>query len=340
MTRIPVYLITGLLGSGKTTCLRHLLTQKPDDEQWGVLVNEFGEIDIDGATLAETPNLHLYRVSGGCLCCTAQWNLSQALTQLSQVPLDRLFIEPTGLGHPSKILDTLSQFPNLQRQRTLCVITPKQLTQERWEKSAVMRDLVTLADQILLNKVDLSTPSERANSQALLAKHAVYPLIQSTEFARINLLELLRPLPKAPPFRFQIAPAFRLQSPEMPHAHQLQAWSSALPAVEQAWAQYQPETETLLAIGWQWSPQAQFNRVALKAWFALFGKSILRAKGLLRTGNEWQLLNYSEGQLTLEPIAWRKDSRLECLFDTETPVTPADLIHQETQLAASIILRQ
>ncbi len=61
-------LITGFLGSGKTTSILHLLAHKPANEKWAVLVNEFGEVGIDGALLAESGAL-LKEISGGCMCC-------------------------------------------------------------------------------------------------------------------------------------------------------------------------------------------------------------------------------------------------------------------------------
>lgn len=66
MTRVN--LITGFLGSGKTTTLLHLLAQKPQGEKWAVLVNEFGEVGIDGALLAESGAV-LKEIPGGCMCC-------------------------------------------------------------------------------------------------------------------------------------------------------------------------------------------------------------------------------------------------------------------------------
>ena len=61
-------LITGFLGSGKTTSILHLLANKPTDEKWAVLVNEFGEVGIDGALLADSGAL-LKEIPGGCMCC-------------------------------------------------------------------------------------------------------------------------------------------------------------------------------------------------------------------------------------------------------------------------------
>lgn len=95
-------LITGFLGSGKTTTIRHLLAHKPDRERWAVLVNEFGEIGIDGALLADSGAV-LKEIPGGCMCCVNGLPMQVGLNMLlQQAKPDRLLIEPTGLGHRNK----------------------------------------------------------------------------------------------------------------------------------------------------------------------------------------------------------------------------------------------
>ena len=101
-------LITGFLGSGKTTSILHLLAHKDPNEKWAVLVNEFGEVGIDGALLADSGAL-LKEIPGGCMCCVNGLPMQVGLnTLLRQGKPDRLLIEPTGLGHPKQILDLLT----------------------------------------------------------------------------------------------------------------------------------------------------------------------------------------------------------------------------------------
>lgn len=96
-------LITGFLGSGKTTSILHLLANKDPAEKWAVLVNEFGEVGIDGALLADSGAL--LKIPGGCMCCVNGLPMQVGLnTLLRQGKPDRLLIEPTGLGHPKQIL--------------------------------------------------------------------------------------------------------------------------------------------------------------------------------------------------------------------------------------------
>ncbi|HHT00968.1 MAG TPA: GTP-binding protein [Thiomicrospira sp.] len=333
---LPVHLITGLLGSGKTTTLKHLINQKPSHERWGVLINEFGDIDIDAASLEPqtSQQLQVSQVSGGCVCCTAQFGLVEAINQLLTHSIDRLLIEPTGLGHPAKIIDTLKQTPfkcALSLQAIVCVITPKQLTETRWKKSPVMRDLVTLADLILLNKTDLSSETEQACSVSIL--NSIYPpkqLILPTQFGKIDLNTLFKP---HRPAQFVLLQG--LENHQQQTALQSEHFASQTPS-NQACSVSKNSQQHLIALGWIWGNTLQFNRVKLTAFFNELTPLLSRAKGLLKTGNEWQLINWSEEQLQFEDLAWRQDNRLELLFKPEAELNP-DLVKDiEIQLLSCI----
>ena len=361
---LPVHLITGLLGSGKTTCLKHLIQQKPADEHWAILINEFGEVDIDASQLQalaldpSNPSIHIQAVSGGCICCTAQMGLVNTLNHLlsqTKQKLDRIWIEPTGLGHPAKILDAISKTPfvrALELQKIVCVITPQQLTQDRWKKSAVMRDLVTLADTVLLNKIDLSTAEQLRDSQQILDD--LYPSktdILTSQYSAVDLSKLLGTRPAK---RLTLLSAIHKPNQgyneNKPSEHALQTVnqqtvypskiegtqicyvSQAQRLLNTNTTQLNPaENAQLLSMGWIWDSEVQFNRVKLNAFFKDIAPYLSRAKGLLKTGNEWQLINWSDGQLHYQDIAWRQDSRLECLFtiaddsSTEKKLTPQAL---------------
>ncbi len=70
--KIPVNIITGFLGSGKTTAIIRLLNNKPAGDKWAVIINEFGKVSIDSQTLRSSSDSgNIYEVSGGCICCSA-----------------------------------------------------------------------------------------------------------------------------------------------------------------------------------------------------------------------------------------------------------------------------
>jgi len=335
---LPVHLVTGLLGSGKTTCLKHLIQQKPSSENWLILINEFGEVDIDASQLSslvadnatQSQSLNIQAVSGGCICCTAQLGLvntlSQVLSQANQ-SINRIWIEPTGLGHPAKIIDALqnSAFAQpLDLQKISCIITPQQLTPQRWQKSAVMGDLVQLADCIILNKTDLSSEDEQAQALKILTE--CYPPkneVIKTQHSAVEIDCLLQSRkPKGLTLLSQSTTNTHHFVHEEESSHTIQTaniqknYTSAIPNTLQCFLSTN-KTVNPLNMGWIWAPSVQFKRTEIKTFFESIAPKLIRAKGILKTGNEWQLINWSEGQLSFEDIAWREDSRLECLFDDQ-----------------------
>lgn len=155
-------LVTGFLGSGKTTTLLHLLSQKPTGEKWAILVNEFGEIGVDGALLADN-GATLKEIPGGCMCCVNDLPLQIGLnTLLTWNRPDRLLIEPTGLGHPAQILALLASgtYQNwLTLRATLCLLDARQLSQPRYRDN--FRDQLAAADIIIANKQETYTDADR-----------------------------------------------------------------------------------------------------------------------------------------------------------------------------------
>ena len=131
--KIPATIVTGFLGSGKTTLLRHLL-QHAEGRRIAVIVNEFGELGIDGELLrgcgigcdeAGTPNGTLYELANGCLCCTVQEEFAPVMEQLAarREQIDHLVIETSGLALPKPLVQAF-QWPTLRNAFTVdAVIT-------------------------------------------------------------------------------------------------------------------------------------------------------------------------------------------------------------------------
>lgn len=113
LQNIPTHVIAGPLGAGKTTLIRHLLAQRPGNERWAVLINEFGLVGLDAALLSrDEDGIAIGEVAGGCLCCVNGMPFQVGLGRLLRKSRpDRLFIEPSGLGHPLQLLAQLKQAP-------------------------------------------------------------------------------------------------------------------------------------------------------------------------------------------------------------------------------------
>ena len=164
-SRIPVSLLTGFLGSGKTTVLNGWL-RDPGLADAAVIVNEFGEIGIDHALIAAS-NDNTIELSTGCLCCTVRGDLVETLRELSEKRargeirrFDRVLIETTGLADPVPVIQALITFPVARAYRLSRVITVVDALHglNTLAKHPESIRQVAVADAIVLSKTDLAAP--------------------------------------------------------------------------------------------------------------------------------------------------------------------------------------
>ncbi|TQV73314.1 CobW family GTP-binding protein [Denitrobaculum tricleocarpae] len=163
---LPVSVLTGFLGSGKTTVLRHLLAQ-PDMANTAVIVNEFGEIGLDHM-LVENAKEDTILLNSGCLCCTVRGDLVETMRRLFKQrvrreipPFDRLVIETTGLADPAPILQTLMNDPFLvERFRLDGVIATVDAANGGTTLDNHFESVkqAAVADRLLLTKTDAAEP--------------------------------------------------------------------------------------------------------------------------------------------------------------------------------------
>ncbi len=171
---VPTNIITGFLGAGKTSTILHLLETKPTNERWAILVNEFGEIGVDGSLFegqhSEEQGVFVREVPGGCMCCTAGLPMQIALNQLlTRSKPNRLLIEPTGLGHPKEVLQALSTEyyrEILDLQRILTLVGARKLSDERYTKSETFNQQIAIADIVVGNKLDLYQYEHKSKLEA------------------------------------------------------------------------------------------------------------------------------------------------------------------------------
>jgi G3E family GTPase len=174
---IPVTVLTGFLGSGKTSVLNHVLKQ-PGMAATAVIVNEFGEIGLDHL-LVESASDDVVLLNSGCLCCTVRSDIAETLLDLyvkrvkDEIPyFRRVVIETTGLADPAPILHTLMSDPLLAARYALDgVVTTVDAanggaTLDR-QSEAVKQAAV--ADRLLLTKTDLAAPAEIERLRTRLA---------------------------------------------------------------------------------------------------------------------------------------------------------------------------
>nr|WP_277932231.1 GTP-binding protein [Enterobacter sp. I4] len=269
-------MITGFLGSGKTTSILHLLANKDPSEKWAVLVNEFGEVGIDGALLADSGAM-VKEIPGGCMCCVNGLPMQVGLnTLLRQGKPDRLLIEPTGLGHPKQILDLLTApvyEPWLELRATLCLLDPRQLLDEKAVNNDNFRDQLASADIIVANKSDRATAESQAAFEAWWQQAGGgRQLVQATQ-GNIDgaLLDLPR-LNQTP------LPASAAHS----HSHGVKHGLAALSLSEhQRWRRNLNSGQGHQACGWIFDADTVFDTIGILEWARL--APVERVKGIMRT---------------------------------------------------------
>src|SRR5437899_8674560 len=175
-SRIPVTVLTGFLGSGKTTVLNHVLKQ-PGMAATAVVINEFGEIGLDHL-LVERSSEDVVLLNSGCLCCTVRGDIVDTLTNLfvdrvkGKVPFfTRVAIETTGLADPAPILHTLMTDPIVAARYMLDgVLTTVDAVNGAGtlDKQPEAVKQAAVADRLLLTKTDLADPTARQRIEARL----------------------------------------------------------------------------------------------------------------------------------------------------------------------------
>lgn len=315
---IPYNLITGFLGAGKTTTLEQLLRQKPTDERWAVLINEFGRAGVDGALVQPSQGVFLETVAGGCLCCDAELMFRVALHRLlKKARPHRLLIEPTGLGHAWRIAQVMSEPQHralLTAHATLCVVSAEAPSQAHASSHPAFHEQLWLADRVLLNKCDAVDPTALAHAMDWLEQRGVArDTILQTRFGQVEATLLDLPAGERPPRFF----------PANPTREDL--WQS-LPTGRTGVQLWQGESQ-----GWQVLSLLGSDDWALAPGALEWLKTLptpLRCKGILQGEGGWQALNASGQQWSLTPLQGGERLSLELMWPTSTGANSTSIADQ------------
>src|SRR5262245_63400363 len=157
---VPVHIVSGFLGAGKTTLIRAQLAARRG-ERVAIIVNDFGEAGLDEQALGEGEPFRITNIPGGCVCCTAPEGFVDALGAVLAERPDRLIIEPTGLARPQDLIDTIRRCAHgaaLELAPVVVSVDPHQLAAE--ESLPLLREQTQAADVLVANRTDLASAPE------------------------------------------------------------------------------------------------------------------------------------------------------------------------------------
>jgi len=190
---IPASILTGFLGAGKTTLLNFILQQQ-HGYKFGIIVNEVGEIGIDGQ-LVENQKEEIVQMNNGCVCCTVRKDLVKGIQQLlKRGGFDYLLVETTGIADPGPVAQTFLNIPQLQqlvRLDSIITVVDAEQIHKQMAETETAREQIAMADFVLLNKTDLATPERLDALEKEIRELNPHTQIFRTNQSQVNLKELL-----------------------------------------------------------------------------------------------------------------------------------------------------
>jgi G3E family GTPase len=213
---MPVTIVTGFLGSGKTTLLNQILKNR-QDLKVAVLVNEFGDINIDGQLLIDIED-GMVELSNGCICCTINDGLVDAVYNVLERSerIDYMVIETTGVADPLPIALTFlgTELKHLTRlDSILTVIDAETFTSEHFQSEAALSQ-VEYGDIVLLNKTDLVPEEQVEELEEYLRKKKSKARILRSQYGEVPL-PLILDVELAPTSTYQ-----QLENEDEIHEHE------------------------------------------------------------------------------------------------------------------------
>ena len=310
------HVITGTFGAGKTTAIRWLMSHKPDEELWVVILNEFTDAGIDALSVAQSArgNYDVRLVAGGCLCCVGELEFGKQLREiLRSLKPTRLLIEPSGAGHAADIVDELATYETQQALRldsVVCLVDALDA-----ERILRIRDLnewsqIQSADVLLLSKADLAQESHQEAFAAIA--DAQYPAKQFVGSCAGGVL------PPEALHSYWRSRAFSLVRSDTAAAPR----STEFMLAGLAGSETQVQQLGLWAVNWVLPRELTFARVIIEprlGWLLdTYQTWLRRFKAVFRTGPgpSWLIQSHGRG-LAGEDSAYRRDSRLEIVLEAE-----------------------
>ncbi len=181
--KTPISIITGYLGAGKTTLLKNILSNAT--QKIAVIMNEFGEIDID-SKIIKGKNINIAELTGGCVCCSLTGEFELAVNEvIEKYKPDLIVVETTGLTEPDALIfDIEEELPNLKLDSIIVLVDSEAYFKFPLGKTGKIQ--IEMADIILLNKVELTDEKNIEKLEKEIKKINPRANIIKTKFANVD----------------------------------------------------------------------------------------------------------------------------------------------------------
>jgi len=287
MKKIPVQIISGFLGAGKTTLLLGLLDKKPPQEHWAIVINEFGKISIDGATLqSKSAAGSLYEIVGGCICCSAKAYFGENLDKIvRENRYRRILIEPSGLGGIDHITELVGEHPELRLLPVVCLVDMAMTKHPRLRMLPIFKAQILKSDLVMFTKTELLGAEELRDLKEQFAADFPGKICVSREENEDFLWGHDKVTPQ---IQHNLSPGFYLAETE--------------------------GKENYKVISLQ-LPEDKVIEPGVLSQLLSQEPSIVRAKGYIYAGNEWLLFNYTLSGTTTESCGLKTEIELVVIYD-------------------------
>ncbi|MBM7662046.1 G3E family GTPase [Bacillus mesophilus] len=294
--KTPVYIISGFLGSGKTTVLKKLVEYtRQQNKKVGLILNELGDVNVENYMFEQEQMVELLN---GCICCSIQDDLKETLQQFIDNPVDILLIEGTGVANPNEIVDTLVSTTYLENFELKSIISLvdasnfldyQSIFSSSKEIRQLLKEQITSASLVIVNKTDLISTKQLQKVEASIYKNIANdtPMI-ATSYGEVSIEELLKP---------------RIRMITSGESDQKSCSCSSNDHKEGCEHQNHSNHASIKAVKLDNLPS--LDRKQLQKWLKGLPGEIIRGKGIVQVSGETGLTSfqYAAGRLSFEKLA-------------------------------------